>query len=80
MKYYYIQNIAVKSVVAFFCLLFFSQCAEDPKLAELRSDQQVISDYIKNKPDQFRVFCFTRKHWPKRPSEYPWAIYCFFAK
>ena len=38
------------------CLIFISNCAEDPLYWKLRPDEQTVGDYIANNPDQYSEF------------------------
>jgi len=60
MKSFIFKHIDRKSRVALLLLLLsgmvFTYCQEDPKLWELKADQQLITEYVMNNPDRFSEF------------------------
>jgi uncharacterized surface protein with fasciclin (FAS1) repeats len=48
--------IFTKRILPLVSVLLLSHCTEEPVLKELRSDQQVISDYIISHPEKFSEF------------------------
>ncbi len=55
-KTFFGKPVIIKVWIILFSILVFNNCAEEPQLWDVNSQEQLIGDYVKTNPDRFSEF------------------------